>query len=391
MRGLREYNRIIRINMSIIVIFTLFLHILEFSIANMNLKQLLPIDNQIAEMEKYARSKISKFVCSDCYDSNLILTADTAQEDKSPSPFNVFINMTVHKSNPNRIDVAPITHQGPRRVLLERIDEQTKQINDCNKIVKDFADLTSSLKKSNDECELKAHINAFEREERCVKQLEEMRSRDKSDCNTAHEQLTFWKNESKTCFKSSQYVLAEMKECNGTMSRVAASLSSCRSQEAACLADARDLSSTSGLLSRNYASCNASLSRSEAAMQKSMQQVADLSLQLSVLRRLLRDENKEVAALSALREQRRRDAAEAETEVDEVMSFNRGSLILLAMALLLAGYCIRELKGASRVGRAKKSASAEEVVPGPGPGPGPVFLDPIGLSFACCLSGTAPA
>ena len=352
----------------------------------MNLKQLLPIDNHITEMKKYARSKISKFVCSDCYDSNLILTADTAQE---PSPFNVFINMTVHKSNPNSIDVAPITHQGPRRVLLERIDEQTKQINDCNKIVKDLADLTSSLKKSNDECELKAHINVVEREERCVKQLEEMRSRDKSDCNTAHEQLTFWKNESKTCFKSSQYVLAEMKECNGTISRVAASLSSCRSQEAACLADARDLSSTSSLLSRNYASCNASLSRSEAAMQKSMQQVADLNLQLSVLRRLLRDENKEVAALSALRKQRRGDAAEAETEVDEVMSFNRGSLILLAMALLLAGYCIRELKGASRVGRAKKSASAEEVVPGPGPGP--VFLDPIGLSFACCLSGTAPA
>lgn len=307
---------------SILVFSTIFLYLLDSSIASMNLKQLLPIDSQVMEVEKNTRSKLSKLVCSDCHDSNLQLTADetiTAEKATSPSLFNVFINMAVHKINPNNSDLVPITHQGPRRVLLERIDEQSKQINDCNKIVKDLSDLSSRLKKSNDECEIESYSTLIKREENCSKQIEEIRSKcskDVTDCTTANEKFAFWMNESKTCSKSSQHVVKELELCKVNISRLNYSyeafktevakkanatdsmLSICKIQEAACQSNMKNLSSTISHIGHNYATCNASLSRTEAKILESTQQNTELNSQLSGLQQVVQDKNRDLVAIT---------------------------------------------------------------------------------------------
>lgn len=315
-----------RINMkfifSILVFSTIFLYLFDSSLASMNLKQLLPIDSEVMELEKNTRSKLSKLVCSDCHDSNLQLTADetTSEKVNSPSLFNVFINMAVHKVNQNNSDLVPITHQGPRRVLLERIDEQTRQINDCNKMVKDLSDLSSRLKKSYDECEIESYSNLVKREESCAKQIEEIRykfSQEATDCNTASEKISFWMNESKTCSKSSQYVLMDLEQCKVNTSRLNYSyeafktevakkanatdsmLSSCKSQGAACQSSMKNLSSTITHIGYNYATCNASLSRTEAKILESIQQNTELNSQLSGLQQVVQDKNRDLVAITS--------------------------------------------------------------------------------------------
>ena len=318
MNSNRSYMKFI---FTIVVSSTIFLYLMDGSIATMNLKQLLPIDDQVIEVEKNIRSKLSKLICSDCHDSNLQLTADetTTQKDQSPTLFNVFINMAVHKSFPNNSEVVPITHQGPRRVLLERIDEQTKQINDCNNMVKDLSDLASNLKKSNDECEIESYINIVRREELCSKQMEEIHtkcSKDVTNCNSAIENLAFWMNESKTCSKSSQHVIMELEQCKVNISQLTDAydafksevvrtanatdsiLSSCKSQEAACLSNNKNLSTTISLIGRNYATCNASLSHTEAKILESNQQNTELNDQLSGLQQVVQDKNKDLVAIT---------------------------------------------------------------------------------------------
>jgi hypothetical protein len=92
-----------------------------------------------------------------------------------PENFLVNIKIDVKHSNYNDTghQLVPATHEGPRRVLLERIDHQLQEINDCNNRVHFLTEQAIELKKESDECVIQSYAAILKRNQECEKAMEE--------------------------------------------------------------------------------------------------------------------------------------------------------------------------------------------------------------------------
>lgn len=278
-----------------------FLCLSGFSNGAMQFKHLLSTTNTTL-----GEAKMHGWTCSHCHDSNKELIFDDPSKkakEASASPVSIHINLTVHGEK-NSSSVVPITHQGPRRILLERIENQIKQINDCNKMVRNLSDYTSLLKNLNDECAIESYLKMIQLDESCMRRISDIQAKCSQsivEYDRTKEDVAFWMNQSTICSKSSEFFFNELQQCKTNISELSYALNRSNGLKLTAQTTIKDLEAANGKVS----SLEKKLSKVEQELSKKY--LVDI-------------------------------------EIDQNPSLSKGSVFLYSMLLLLLGYFIRECK-----------------------------------------------
>lgn len=174
------------------------------------------------------RQNLLKWKCHHCHDSNIELNNKfSAIGNADASPINILINMTLHNGNISGNEIIPAARGGPRRILLARIDDQIRQINDYNRTVGSLNEKISDLMKSIDECYIESYKTLAKRDEQCFQQIKDINlnySQSMIDYEEIRDSVSFWVNQSNVCSKSAEKTYLELQQCKVNVSELEQSL-----------------------------------------------------------------------------------------------------------------------------------------------------------------------
>jgi len=314
--------------------------------------------------------------CTDCYDSNHFVLSNGKEivesEHKLPSNLNVNIKIDVNNNlNPsNSSEIVPVMHQGPRRVLLQRIDEQSKQLQDCTLSVRNLSTSAADFKKAYDECVIQSYTSQLQlKEEFDTKykilldaeyNLKLKNSQLSAEVVDSNVQLELYSFESKEFAKNMADLQLKLNRCKNESTKVVSSnqqqhldlqrkfdssealLKDCNSQKSTSLSDNRLLTNSLAEADEKIQKCIADLAQCSLLREESNYQISELH----------RVRDKAANELTVLNSKTHRleetlsslQSCSPKAPPDNSPKLSRAALFLYSSLLLLIGYFVREMR-----------------------------------------------